>query len=144
MLKRFDYTEKMIQELMFIEKATFGEMSQNPKEVLHQLGNAPNYQIFLWYDNDRPVGFIAIMYVTTLHYRSAWIDLMAVHPSAQGQGIAKNMVQDCIAMLKEADLALEFVSALVRITNVSSLTALEKNGFSEDKKGDFKLLFYDL
>ena len=101
----------------------------------------PSYEIFIKYINDIPAGFIGIMKVSTPHYLAHWIDLIAVSPDYQGNGVARDMARYVKNYVRENYPASEFMSALVRSSNTASLRSLESEGFKPDGKGSFELLF---
>ncbi len=140
----YDNSEKMSEDIIFIDKNTFGEITCTAQELSEKLSELSNYHTFVFYTGDTPCGYIALLHVCTLHYEAVWIDLMAVRPEFQGKGIAQKMVAESKDYCRAAYPNAEFMSALIRTSNLASLGAATKQGFSTDGKGSFELLFCDL
>lgn len=143
-MKKYDYSMKMSKDIIHIDSLTFKDISITPEELSLRIRKNKSYELFVKYIDDIPAGFIGIMYVSTPHYEAAWIDLLAVIPEFQGKGLGKAMIDYVKCYLCSSDKNVEFISALIRGTNYASLGAAKAQGFSEDGKGDFKLLFCDM
>lgn len=143
-MKKYDYSMKMSKDIIHIDSLTFNDISITPEELSLRMRKNKNYELFVKYIDDVPAGFIGIMYVSTPHYEAAWIDLLAVSPDFQGNGLGKTMIAYVKCYLCSSDKNIEFISALIRENNYASLGAAKAQDFSEDGKGNFKLLFCDM
>lgn len=143
-MKKYDYSLKMTQDLIDIDMLTFKDITLNAADLTKRMKQNKAYELFIKYIDNEAVGFIGLMYVNTPHYNAAWIDLMAVTPKFQNKGIAKEMIKFSKAYLISEKNNVEFVSALIRKSNLSSLSAAKSQGFKSDGKGDFELLFLDM
>ena len=140
-MKKYDYSIEMSRDIISIDTATFRSIGLSSDELSKRMSENPSYEIFIKYINDIPAGFIGIMKVSTPHYLAHWIDLIAVSPDYQGNGVARDMARYVKNYVRENYPASEFMSALVRSTNPASLRSLESEGLKPDGKGSFELLF---
>jgi len=138
-IREVNKDEKDIKELIQIDKATFGDISENVSDIKKVI-ESPNYKILVASYDDKLVGFVGLMFVNTLHYDAMWIDLLAVSPDYRNKGIATELVKKAVQHSKT--LNLEFISALVRTDNHGSLKTLDKFGFKHEGN-EFKLLIKD-
>lgn len=147
-MKKYDYSLKMSQDLINLDALTFKDITLDADSLAKRMKQNSAYELFIKYIADEPAGFIGIMYVSTPHYNAAWIDLMAVNPKFQNKGIAKEMITFIKASLSAEKNSLknnvEFISALIRKSNIASLSAAKSQGFKSDGNGDFELLFLDM
>lgn len=134
----------MSADIIKIDALTFKDITLSPDELSLRMKKNDSYELFVKYSNNSPVGFIGIMYVNTPHYSGAWIDLIAVCPEEQRKGMAAFMISYVKDYISDNRPDTEFISALARSSNESSLKAFRKEGFSNDGKGTFELLFCDL
>lgn len=121
-----------------IDGLTFKDCRRSPTEIAALDSEA--YPIFVGWLDGKPVGYLCMMRVKTLHYDAFWVDLVAVTPACRNQGIAKALIAHGV-QLAQAQGA-EFVSALVRSGNGSSLSALSSSGFNGGPEG-FTLMVRD-
>ena len=140
-MKKYDYSIEMSRDIISIDTATFRSIGLSSDELSKRMSENLSYEIFIKYINDIPAGFIGIMKVSTPHYLAHWIDLIAVSPDYQGNGVARDMARYVKNYVRENYPASEFMSALVRSSNTASLRSLENEGFKPDGKGSFELLF---
>ncbi|WP_028829766.1 GNAT family N-acetyltransferase [Proteocatella sphenisci] len=140
-MKKYDYSIEMSRDLISIDTSTFKSITLSSDELAKRMSRNPSYEIFIKYINDVPSGFISTMHVCTPHYEAHWIDLMAVSPDYQNNGVATEMIGYVKNYMNEYHPSSEFISALVRSSNVSSLRALENQGFKTDGQGSFELVF---
>ena len=49
MLVAYDYTEKMTEDIIRIDRETFGEISVSAAELAEKLENSSNYSVFVDY-----------------------------------------------------------------------------------------------
>ncbi|MGB5824739.1 MAG: GNAT family N-acetyltransferase [Proteocatella sp.] len=143
-MKKYDYTNQMSADIIKIDASTFKDITLAPDQLSLRMSANDSYEIFVKYSNNSPVGFIGIMYVNTPHYNGAWIDLIAVCPEEQGKGMAAFMISYVKDYISDNRPDTEFISALARSTNLPSLKAFKKEGFANDGKGNFELLFCNL
>lgn len=140
-MKKYDYSIEMSRDIISIDTATFRSIGLSSDELSKRMSENPSYEIFIKYIDDIPAGFIGIMKVSTPHYLAHWIDLIAVSPDYQGNGVARDMARYVKNYVRENYPASEFMSALVRSSNTASLRSLESEGFKPDEKCSFELLF---
>lgn len=147
-MKKYDYSLKMSQDLINLDALTFKDITLDAANLSKRMKQNFAYELFIKYIADEPAGFIGIMYVVTPHYNAAWIDLMAVNPKFQNKGIAKEMINFIKTYLSSEKNSrknnVEFISALIRKSNIASLNATKSQGFKSDGNGDFELLFLDM
>ena len=131
-MKKYDYSIEMSRDIISIDTATFRSIGLSSDELSKRMSENPSYEIFIKYIDDIPAGFIGIMKVSTPHYLAHWIDLIAVSPDYQGNGVARDMARYVKNYVRENYPASEFMSALVRSSNTASLRSLESEGFKPD------------
>ena len=141
MLLAFDYSLAMARQIIAIDQNTFGDIPYTPEELVARMKSTNNYFIYIYYIQDQPIGYISLMLVQNLHYKAFWIDLLAVDPQFQGKKYAQEMIETAKKIIAEDFQDIDFISALVRCDNLSSLGALHAQNFSTDTPSDFKLLF---
>lgn len=142
-MKKYDYSIDMSRDIVSIDTSTFKSIELSSDELAGRMATNPSYEIFIKYIDDIPAGFISIMHVCTPHYEAHWIDLIAVSPEYQGNGVAKEMILYVKNYMIEYHPSSEFISALVRSSNVPSIKAFENEGFKTDGKGSFELMFFE-
>lgn len=139
---QYDFTIKMSEDIILIDSETFNDISICGLDLLQRLSTSSNYEVFIKYIANIPVGFIGLMHVDTPHYSGTWIDLIAVRPDFQKQGFAKEMIDFSKKYISETRPDSEMMSALVRKGNFSSNYAFKSSAFKNDGNGDFELLFF--
>ncbi|YAF96438.1 MAG: GNAT family N-acetyltransferase [Nodularia sp. CChRGM 3473] len=76
------------------------------EEILTAIAQIPNYQIYLAYLNQEPVGTFSLLYVITMMHRGyhkfAVLDAVTVTPQVRGQGIGTQMMQAALQLSTEA------------------------------------------
>ncbi len=117
--------------ILEIDQVTFKECTDSPAEILSNL--CDRYPAYIAWQGPLAVGYICLMQVRTLHYRACWVDLVAVRPDHQGQGIAKALIAQGLAHAHETGA--EFLSALVRKGNDPSFGAFRHEGFEAVGEG---------
>lgn len=127
------------EAILQIDRMTFQDCHAEPEEVIRILGE--QYPAYIAWLGDRPVGYICLMQVVTLHYRACWVDLVAVDPAYQGRGIAKALI--AVGQRHARETGAQFLSALVRKGNSPSLEAFLQKGFNPVGQG-FDLLVHEL
>ncbi len=140
MLKKYDYSHKMSCDLIYIDERSFNDIPYDAEELSVRLNKNKNYTTYIYYIDDMPVGYIGLLEVQNPHYFGVWIDLIAVCKEYQNQGIAKTMIALIIKEFKKKDVTLS--TALIRETNISSLSAFKRLGYKEETDS-FKLLYLD-
>lgn len=143
MLIPFDYSLTMANHVITIDQDTFCDIPYSPEDLIARMKSTDNYFLYLYYQDEEPLGYIGLMLVQNLHYRAFWVDLIAVDPKYQNQNFAQQMISDAKLLIQSEFNDIEFISALVRQDNLSSLGAFQAQGFSEDAPMGFKLLFYN-
>lgn len=136
-VRPFNGTLEDARAIIEIDGKTFKECPYEADEIMAICMDESNF-VYVAEIEEAIIGFIAFMKVRTLHYRGLWIDLIAVNPDYQNQGIASHLIsvgEDLAEQLK-----VDFRSALIRTDNQGSISAFEKNDFWRDNQ-PFNLFF---
>ncbi len=137
MLKKYDFTEPMSSDIIFIDEQSFNDIHYSVEEFSYRMKNASNYCIYVKYIKSIPVGYIGLLEVQNPHYHGVWIDLIAVSKQYNNQNIAQNMIKSIVEKFNNKGINL--FTALVKETNKPSLKVFEKNQF-KGESACFKLL----
>jgi len=129
-----------VQAMIEIDRLTFQDCSYDATYLSENVLNERYPAWVAWLD-DAPAGFICLMEVQNLHYHACWVDLVAVIPEHSNRGIARALIG--VAEAHGRTIGAEFISALVRKDNHSSLKAFEKQNF-KSVTGGFELMIHDL
>ena len=141
MIKEFDGSRKMREDIIYIDSKSFRDIDCDTDVLLKRLSKNKQYQLFVKYHKNLPVGYLGILYMSNLHYDGAWIDLIAVTNENRNKGIGKELVAFAENKIKKKKG--EIITALVRKDNISSITMLSKSNFKSDKK-EFLLYSKDI
>ncbi|AFY46639.1 acetyltransferase [Nostoc sp. PCC 7524] len=80
--------------------------SDRAAEIFAQMMQVPNYDIYLAYLNQEPIGTFSLLYVPTMMHRGyhkfAVLDAVTVSPKFRGQGIGNQMMKAAIQMSADA------------------------------------------
>lgn len=139
-VKKFDYSLTMAADIIAIDRETFQDITMSKEVLCQTLSNWKNYDIYISYINDKATGFIGLMKAITPHYQGWWIDLLAVIPEKQGNGIGSKLIAFAKENYKTED---NVITALIRKNNGSSIKAAERNGFKTDMDINFGLFSLD-
>lgn len=141
MLIEFDYSIEMAQDLIFIDNESFMDIKYDAETLCQKIKGNKNYKLYIYYQDDKPVGYIGLLFVSNPHYDGVWIDLIAVREKYRNQSIGKKMIQEVIMLLRDMDL--EIMTSLVSVENIPSQKIMENSMF-EPEDHDFKLFIKKL
>ena len=136
MIKEFDGSRKMIEDIIYIDSKSFRDIDCDTDVLLKRLSKNKQYQLFVKYHKNLPVGYLGILYMSNLHYDGAWIDLIAVVEEHRNKGIGKELLKFAENKVKEKKGTV--LTGLVRKDNFSSSTMFLNSNFKPSEK-DFIL-----
>ncbi|ASG26099.1 N-acetyltransferase [Fusobacterium nucleatum subsp. nucleatum ATCC 25586] len=136
MIKEFDGSQKMMEDIIYIDSKSFKDIDVNVDELCKRIKKNKQYQLFIKYSENIPVAYLGILYMSNLHYDGAWIDLVAVVEEHRNKGIGKELLKFAENMVKEKKGTV--LTGLVRKDNVSSSTMFLNSNFESSEK-DFIL-----
>ena len=136
MIKEFDGSRKMIEDIIYIDSKSFRDIDCDTDVLLKRLSKNKQYQLFVKYHKNLPVGYLGILYMSNLHYDGAWIDLIAVVEEHRNKGIGRELLKFAENKVKEKKGTV--LTGLVRKDNVSSSTMFLNSNFKPSEK-DFIL-----
>jgi GNAT superfamily N-acetyltransferase len=118
------------QSIADIIKSVWPDQNPDLKQIRSALLDA-SHCAFVADDGGAVVGFVDCFPTVGADGRKRYeLDLMAVSPSFQGQGIGKQLVEAAVATaLREG---VQLIRALVQIDNIASAKALARRGFETD------------
>lgn len=141
MIKLFDNSKEMMEDVMFIDSKSFKDIDCGIEVLCDRIKNNPQYELFVKYENDLPVAYLGILYVANLHYDGAWIDLIGVIEEARNKGIGSELVEFAEKRVKEKGK--NIITGLIKKENISSISMIKHSNFKYDKTG-FLLFIKDL
>lgn len=141
MLTEFDYSIEMAQDIILVDNESFMDIKYDAKKLCQKIKANKNYKLYLYYQNDKPVGYIGILFVSNPHYDGVWIDLIAVREKYRNQSIGKKMIQEVTALIR--DMNLEVMTSLVSVNNIPSQKIMESSMFTPEDH-EFKLFIKKL
>lgn len=141
MLTEFDYSIEMAQDIILVDNESFMDIKYDAKKLCQKIKANKNYKLYLYYQNDKPVGYIGILFVSNPHYDGVWIDLIAVREKYRNQSIGKKMIQEVTALIR--DMNLEVMTSLVSVENIPSQKIMESSMFTTEDH-EFKLFIKKL
>lgn len=127
MIKKFDYSLEMLEDIIYIDKKSFNEIEDDALTLNNKLKENKNYELYIRYSDGNPVAYLGILYVSNLHYTGAWIDLIAVIEEARQQGIAKELIKFSQDLVKERGI--KYLTSLVNDYNDASNELFKKSNF---------------
>lgn len=130
MIKKFDYSIKMAEDIILIDKESFKNITYNPDEICKKIKNNTQYELYVYYKNNIPLGYLGLLYVSNLHYDGAWIDLIAIRNIYMNKGYGRELLKFAEEEVKVKKL--ELLTALVKNNNFSSMEMFNKSGFHSD------------
>ena len=136
MIKEFDGSQKMMEDMIYIDSKSFKDIDVNVDELCKRIKKNKQYQLFIKYSENIPVAYLGILYMSNLHYDGAWIDLVGVVEEHRNKGIGKELLKFTENMVKEKKGTV--LTGLVRKDNVSSSTMFLNSNFESSEK-DFIL-----
>ena len=141
MIKEFDGSLKMADELLLIDSESFQDIPYTSEILCEKIKKNDHYKVYVYYEDDIPVAYLGLLYVSNLHYDGMWVDLIAVRKDFQNRAIGKKLLK--YAEEKARDNGLEILTGLVKSDNISSLTMFKGAEFKYDEMG-FKLFMKDI
>ncbi|WP_339061883.1 GNAT family N-acetyltransferase [Fusobacterium animalis] len=142
MIKEFDGSRKMMEDIIYIDSKSFKDIDSDIDELCERIKKNKQYQLFVKYSQNIPVAYLGILYMSNLHYDGAWIDLIAVVEEHRNKGIGRELLKFAENKVKEKKGAVVLTS-LVRKDNVSSSTMFLNSNFKPSEK-DFILYLKDI
>ena len=137
MIKEFDGSQKMMEDIIYIDSKSFKDIDSDIDELCKRIKKNKQYQLFVKYLQNIPVAYLGILYMSNLHYDGAWIDLIAVVEEHRNKGIGRELLKFAENKVKEKKGAV-VLTGLVRKDNVSSSTMFLNSNFKPSEK-DFIL-----
>ena len=141
MIKEFDGSLKMADELLLIDSESFQDIPYTSEILCEKIKKNDHYRVFVYYEENIPVAYLGLLYVSNLHYDGMWVDLKGVRKDFQNRTIGKKLLK--YAEEKARDNGLEILTGLVKSDNISSLTMFKGADFKYDDIG-FKLFMKDI
>jgi ribosomal protein S18 acetylase RimI-like enzyme len=130
LIRPFDGSRHDTEGLLAVERGTFAESPYNVDEVVHLLTNGEQ-RAWLAFDDGQVTGFVMAFPTCTLHGHNWEIDLVAVQPASQGQGIATELIK--AAVEGAGGHSLDKARAVASTDNPASQRAFTKAGFTPDE-----------
>ncbi len=140
MIIKYDYSEKMAQDLIRIDNDSFKEIKYDIDELNKRMKNSSQYEIYIKYSDDIAVGYVGILEVQNPHYNAVWIDLIAVSPKHRDNKIGKELLREVMSEVNKRGI--RHFTVLVRENNISSMMLFKSMGFKQEKNS-FALLSLD-
>ena len=135
MIKEFDGSRKMMEDIIYIDSKSFKDIDSDIDELC-EIKKNKQYQLFVKYLQNIPVAYLGILYMSNLYYDGAWIDLIAVVEGHRNKGIGKKLLKFAENKVKEKKGTV--LTGLVRKDNFSSSTMFLNSNFKPSEK-DFIL-----
>ena len=136
MIKEFDGSRKMMEDIIYIDSKSFKDIDSDIDELCKRIKKNKQYQLFVKYLQNIPVAYLGILYMSNLYYDGAWIDLIAVVEEHRNKGIGKELLKFAENKVKEKKGTA--LTGLVRKDNFSSSTMFLNSNFKPSEK-DFIL-----
>ena len=141
MIKEFDGSQKMMEDIIYIDSKSFKDIDSDIDELCKRIKKNKQYQLFVKYLQNIPVAYLGILYMSNLYYDGAWIDLIAVVEEHRNKGIGRELLKFAENKVKEKKGTV--LTGLVRKDNVSSSTMFLNSNFKPSEK-DFILYLKDI
>lgn len=138
MIKLFDNSEKMMQDIILIDNKSFKDIDCSVDVLCKRIKNNNQYELFVKYENDLPIAYLGILYVANLHYDGAWIDLIAVNEDFRNKGIGTELVNFAEKRVKEKGK--NIITGLIKKENLSSINMVKHRNFTYNSTGFFLFL----
>ena len=103
MIKEFDGSQKMMEDIIYIDSKSFKDIDSDIDELCERIKKNKQYQLFIKYSQNIPVAYLGILYMFNLHYDGAWIDLIAVVEEHRNKGIGRELLKFVENKVKERD-----------------------------------------
>ena len=141
MIKEFDGSQKMMEDIIYIDSKSFKDIDSDIDKLYERIKKNKQYELFIKYMQNIPVAYLGILYMSNLHYDGAWIDLIAVVEEHRNKGIGKELLKFAENKVKEKKGTI--LTRLVRKDNFSSSTMFLNSCFKSSEK-DFILYLKDI
>lgn len=141
MIKEFDGSQKMMEDIIYIDSKSFKDIDSDIDELCKRIKKNKQYQLFVKYSQNIPFAYLGILYMSNLYYDGAWIDLIAVVEEHRNKGIGRELLKFAENKVKEKKGTV--LTGLVRKDNVSSSTMFLNSNFKPSEK-DFILYLKDI
>ena len=141
MIKEFDGSQKMMEDIIYLDSKSFKDIDVSTDELCERIKKNKQYELFIKYMQNIPVAYLGILYMSNLYYDGAWIDLIAVVEEHRNKGIGKELLKFAENKVKEKRGTV--LTGLVRKDNVSSSTMFLNSNFKPSEK-DFILYLKDI
>jgi RimJ/RimL family protein N-acetyltransferase len=138
LIRSFDGSLRDAEGLLAVDRGTFAESPYHADQVIHLL-NRGEQRAWLAIVGEEVTGFVTAFPTHTLHGRNWEVDLVAVQPAFQGQGIATELIK--AAVEGAGGHGLDMARAAVATDNQASQRAFTKAGFTPDETVCHLLLY---
>lgn len=133
MIKKFDGTIKMLEDVMIIDNESFKDIDCSAETLCKRLEKNRQYELYVKYEKDIPIGYLGLLYVANLHYDGVWVDLIAVRKEWQNKGIGQELLK--FAQERAKENGVDTITGLVKRENISSSAMFKKEKFNYDETG---------
>ena len=133
MIKKFDGTIKMLEDVMIIDNESFKDIDCDAETLCKRLEKNKQYELYVKYEKDIPIGYLGLLFVANLHYDGVWVDLIAVRKEWQNKGIGQELLK--FAQEKAKENGVDTITGLVKRENLSSSAMFKKEKFNCDETG---------
>jgi len=130
LIRPFDGSLRDAEGLLAVDRGTFAESPYNADQVIHLLTRGEQ-GAWLAIVEGEVTGFVTAFPTHTLYGRNWEVDLVAVQPAFQRQGIATELIK--AAMEGAGGHGLDMARAVVATDNPASKRAFTKAGFTPDE-----------
>jgi len=130
LIRPFDGSLRDAEGLIAVDRGTFAESPYNADQVIHLLTRGEQ-GAWLAIVEGEVTGFVTAFPTHTLYGRNWEVDLVAVQPAFQRQGIATELIK--AAMEGAGGHGLDMARAVVATDNPASKRAFTKAGFTPDE-----------
>jgi ribosomal protein S18 acetylase RimI-like enzyme len=138
LIRPFDGSLRDAEGLLAVDRGTFAESPYNADQVIYLLTRGEQ-RAWLAIVEGEVTGFVTAFPTHTLHGRNWEVDLVAVQPASQGQGIATELIK--AAVEGAGRHGLDMARAVVATDNRASQRAFTKAGFTPDETVCYLLLY---
>ena len=133
MIKKFDGTIEMLEDVMIIDNESFKDIDCDVETLCKRLEKNKQYELYVKYEKDIPIGYLGLLYVANLHYDRVWVDLIAVRKEWQNKGIGQELLK--FAQERAKENGVDTITGLVKRENISSSAMFKKEKFNYDETG---------
>jgi ribosomal protein S18 acetylase RimI-like enzyme len=130
LIRPFDGSRRDAEGLLAVDRGTFAESPYNADQVIHLLTRGEQ-RAWLALVEGEVTGFVTVFPTHTLYGRNWEVDLVAVQPASQGQGIATELIKAAVEGARGRGL--DMARAVVATDNPASQRAFTKAGFTPDE-----------